>query len=201
MTERNKRSGTQSTQLLAGVHSVRSALRQGTVSVIELWVESQRRDQRIGELTALAQEAEIPVRQIDRKQLDQLAPEINHQGVVARAVVPSAQGERALEELLTGLEEPPFLLILDGIQDPHNLGACLRSADGAGVHAVIAPKDRSVGLTPVVCKVASGAVQGVPFFQVTNLARTLKQLKRDHHLWLVGTAGESQQNLYQAEDG
>ncbi|MCP4283408.1 MAG: 23S rRNA (guanosine(2251)-2'-O)-methyltransferase RlmB, partial [Gammaproteobacteria bacterium] len=109
------------------------------------------------------------------------------------------QGESALENLLINLDEPPFLLILDGVQDPHNLGACLRSADGAGVHAVIAPKDRSVGLTPVVRKVASGAAESTPFFQVTNLARTLKQLKRDYNLWLVGTAGESEQNMYTAD--
>jgi len=198
MTSGHERNGVQSTQLVAGVHSVRTALKRGAASVVELWVESRRRDRRIEEIIALAEKSGIQVNQIDREQLDRLLPDINHQGVAARAAVPAAQGESALENLLTNLDEPPLLLILDGVQDPHNLGACLRSADGAGVHAVITPKDRSVGLTPVVRKVASGAAESVPFFQVTNLARTLRQLKRDYAIWLVGTAGESDENLYQA---
>lgn len=198
MTKRDERAGVQSTQLIAGVHSVRTALKHGASSVVELWVESQRRDQRTKEIIALAGRSGITVNQVAREQLDLLLPGINHQGVAARTAVPSAQGERVLENLMTALDEPPFLLILDGVQDPHNLGACLRSADGAGVHAVIAPKDRSVGLTPVVCKVASGATESVPFIQVTNLARTLERLKRDYGLWLVGTAGESDNTLYQA---
>jgi len=199
MTKGGGRPGLQATQLVAGLHSVRTALSRSASSVVELQVESQRRDQRIAELIALAQKSDIPVNPIDRELLDRLLPGINHQGVAARIGIPPAQGESALENLLTGLDEPPFLLILDGVQDPHNLGACLRSADGAGVHAVIAPKDRCVGLTPVVCKVASGAAQSTPFFQVTNLARTLKQLKRDYNVWLIGTAGESDQELYQAD--
>ncbi|MCW8882915.1 MAG: 23S rRNA (guanosine(2251)-2'-O)-methyltransferase RlmB, partial [Sedimenticola sp.] len=107
--------------------------------------------------------------------------------------------ENSLESLLTKLDVPPFLLILDGVQDPHNLGACLRSADATGVHAVIAPKDRSVGLTPTACKVASGAAESIPFYQVTNLARTLKWLQSELGVWLVGTAGEAESSLYAAD--
>ena len=199
MTAGKERRGSQSTQLVAGIHSVRNSLMQGTLSVVELWVEAHRRDQRIGEIIALAEKSGIPVNQADREQLDRLLPGINHQGVAARTAVPSVLGESALENLLTNLDATPFLLDLDGVQDPHNLGACLRSADGAGVQAVIAPKDRSAGLTPVVSKVASGAAESVPFFQVTNLTRTLKQLQRDHGIWLVGTAGESERILYQAD--
>jgi len=198
MTRANGRTNS-SSDLIAGVHSVRSALAQKALPVAELWVESQRRDRRVAEILALAQQQGVLVSQIDREQLDLMLPGINHQGVIARTALPVAQGEKALEELLIGLSEPPFLLVLDGVQDPHNLGACLRSADGAGVHAVITPKDRSVGLTPVVCKVASGAAHSVPLFQVTNLVRTLQQIKRDHHLWLVGTAGEADQELYQID--
>ncbi len=199
MTAREDQSKTRSTQLVAGVHSVRTALKQSATSVVELWVESQRQDQRVRDILSLAKKSGITINQVDHEQLERLVPGINHQGVAACITVPSMQGESALENLLINLDEPPFLLILDGVQDPHNLGACLRSADGAGVHAVIAPKDRSVGLTPVVRKVASGAAESTPFFQVTNLARTLKQLKRDYNLWLVGTAGESEQNMYTAD--
>ena len=198
MKQRNEPAEIQATQLIAGVHTVRTLLNRSAFSVVELWVEPQRRDQRINEIVALAEKSGIRVTQAAREQLDRLLPGINHQGVAARTALASVQGESALENLLTALEEPPLLLVLDGVQDPHYLGACLRSADGAGVHAVIAPKDRSVGLTPVVCKVASGAAESVPFIQVTNLARTLARLKRDYGLWLVGTAGESSNTLYEA---
>jgi 23S rRNA (guanosine2251-2'-O)-methyltransferase len=113
--------------------------------------------------------------------------------------MPGAQDEDGLHALLEGLDRPPFVLVLDGVQDPHNLGACLRSADAAGVDAVVAPRDRSVGLTPVACKVASGAAETVPFFQVTNLVRTLEALRDAHRLWVVGTAGEAQTLIYDAD--
>jgi 23S rRNA (guanosine2251-2'-O)-methyltransferase len=118
--------------------------------------------------------------------------------VALRVKQQQTQDEPYLKALLKRLDEPPFLLILDGVQDPHNLGACLRSADGAGVHGIIAPRDRSVALTPTVRKVASGAAETVPFIQVTNLARTLKWLK-DEGVWLIGTAGEATQTLYEID--
>ena len=117
---------------------------------------------------------------------------------MARYEGPAPLGEKDLEELLDGLSEPPFLLVLDQVQDPQNLGACLRTADAAGVHAVIAPRDNAVGLTPTVHKVASGAARTIPFIQVTNLARCLRGLK-ERGVWLVGLAGEGEQTLYQAD--
>lgn len=187
-------------QLVAGLHSVRTALKHGAGALFEVWIEGVRKqDKRVREVIALARECGVPVRYVNRDQLDELTAGANHQGVAASARVPGAQDEKALEALLAGLEVPPFLLILDGVQDPHNLGACLRSADAAGIQAVIAPKDRSVGLTPTACKVASGAAETVPFIQVTNLARTLKGLQSEHGIWLVGTAGEAETALFAAD--
>ena len=127
-----------------------------------------------------------------------MVPGSNHQGVVASTLAPAARDEAFLKAQLQKQEKPPFLLILDGVQDPHNLGACLRSADAAGVQAVVAPKDRSTGLTAAACKVASGAADTVPFIQVTNLARTLRWLK-EQGIWLVGTAGEAGMSLYDVD--
>ncbi|WP_435684021.1 23S rRNA (guanosine(2251)-2'-O)-methyltransferase RlmB [Sedimenticola selenatireducens] len=187
-------------QLVAGLHSVRTALKHGAGSLLEIWVEGARKqDRRMREVIGLARESAVPVTYVSREQLDEMTEGSNHQGVAARTRVPSSLDEKALEELLAGLDVPPFLLILDGVQDPHNLGACLRSADATGIHAVIAPKDRSVGLTPTACKVASGAAETVPFIQVTNLARTLKGLQSEHGVWLVGTAGEAETPLYDAD--
>jgi len=175
---------------------VRTALKHGADTVIEIWVEAQRRDKRIQEILALARKAGVEVRRVPKEALDELLPDTNHQGIIARTRAPTSLGEKDLARLLERLDAPPFLLILDGVQDPHNLGACLRSADGAGVHAVIAPRDRSAGLTPTACKVASGAAERVPFFQVTNLARTLKWLRQEQGVWLVGTTGEAETNLF-----
>ena len=187
-------------QLVAGLHSVRTALKHGAGSLLEIWIEGARKqDRRIRELIGLARESAVRVSYVSREQLDEMTEGSNHQGVAARTRVPSSLGEKALEELLAGLDVPPFLLVLDGVQDPHNLGACLRSADATGVHAVITPKDRSVGLTPTACKVASGAAETAPFIQVTNLARTLKGLQTGHGVWLVGTAGEADASLYDAD--
>ncbi len=184
---------------IAGINSVRTALKHGADGVTEVWVEARRRDQKIREIIGSAKEAAVKIHQVDRSELDVMVPGVNHQGVVARVAVPAALGERDLESLLAQTEPPPLLLILDGVQDPHNLGACLRSADGAGVTAVIAPKDRSVGMTPTVCKVASGAAESVPFIQVTNLVRTMRWLQDEHRVWLVGTAGEAESTLYQID--
>ncbi|HEC15775.1 MAG TPA: 23S rRNA (guanosine(2251)-2'-O)-methyltransferase RlmB [Sedimenticola sp.] len=185
-------------QIIAGLHSVRTALRHAD-AVTELWVEARRHDRRIREILQLAREAKLRVSQVSRQELDALAPGANHQGVVARTQAPAALDEAALKGLIRGLDEAPFLLVLDGVQDPHNLGACLRSADAAGVHAVIAPKDRSVGLGPTVCKVASGAAETVPFVQVTNLARTLRWLRDEAGVWLVGTTGDAGSSLFEAD--
>jgi len=122
----------------------------------------------------------------------------NHQGVAARAKPVQAKGENELLSQLDALDGAPLLLVLDTITDPHNLGACLRTADAAGVHAVIAPKDKAVGITATVSKVACGAAESVPFYQVTNLARTLKELQ-DRGIWLFGTAGEASESVYKTD--
>ncbi len=187
------------TQRIAGLHSVRTALKHGAEAVEQLWVETRRRDRRIREVLDLAKQAGIRVTSASRKELDKLAAGINHQGVVAETRAPSTLDETALKALLADLDQPPFLLVLDGVTDPHNLGACLRSADAAGVHAVITPKDRSTGLTPTVCKVASGAAGTIPFVQVTNLSRTLRWLGDEAGIWLVGAASEAEASLYETD--
>ncbi len=179
-----------------GLHAVRVALERAQIT--ELWCDRQRHDERMEAIRRAAHQAGITVHETAPKQLSALLPDVRHQGVIATLRPAREQGERDLEELLQRLAHPPFLLVLDGVQDPHNLGACLRTADAVGVDAVIAPKDRAAGLTATVRKVACGAAQTVPFIRVTNLARTLRQL-RSSGIWLIGTAGETSQELYQTE--
>lgn len=183
---------------MTGIHSVRSALKYGPAGVGELWLDRGRRDRRLAELAEAARQGGIRIRQVTVEELDQAAQGTNHQGALAWVRSPAARPQQDLDALLDDIDGPPLLLLLDAVQDPHNLGACLRTADAAGVHAVIAPKDRSAGLTPVVSKVASGAAETVPFIQVTNLARTMEQLK-ERGLWLIGTAGETASELYERD--
>lgn len=190
-------------QVIFGIHAVQAALEQAvaepaTASVQELWLDSRRQDQRHALLQQLAADAGIVVHEADRTTLARLAPEGRHQGVVARISQPLVRDEADLSRLLENLETPAFFLVLDGVQDPHNLGACLRSADAAGVHGVIVPRDRAVSLTPTVIKVASGAAQTVAFFQVTNLARTLRDLKQAG-VWLLALDGQAEQSLYETD--
>ncbi len=184
------------TQRLYGLHTVRSRLIHNQ-AISQLWVLATRRDQAMQTVIELAAEKNIPIEYLAREQLDALVAGANHQGVVAEC-----QHERAvflpLESLLAELKHPAMLLILDQIQDPHNLGACLRTADGAGVDAVIAPKDHSVGLTAAVCKVACGAAETVPFYPVTNLARTLAMIKA-FGIWVYGFAAEASRSLYEVD--
>lgn len=180
-----------------GIHSVRVLLQRSPQRVRQLWLSSSRDSaSRLQELRALAEQAEITVVDAEDSQLDQLADGERHQGVVVaiapRASDPETQLEQALESLG---DTPPLLLVLDGVTDPHNLGACLRSADAAGVAAVIVPRDRAAGLTPVVRKVAAGAAESVPLVQVVNLARTLRELK-ERGVWLVGTSDVAVRTLY-----
>ena len=184
---------------VVGLNAVRTALKHGAGRVSGLWVDVARHDRRLQELIDAAKGQGIALHRVDRETLDRLAGGANHQGAVASVAAPAARDEAGLHALLERLDHPPFVLMLDGVQDPHNLGACLRSADAAGVDAVVAPRDRSVGLTPVTCKVASGAAESVPFFQVTNLARTLETLRDAHRLWVVGTAGDADTLVYDAD--
>ena len=183
-------------KMLAGFHAVKSRLRQKADSVREIYVDAERKDARVKELKALAEKLDVRVIPVDAKRLDGMAGGTRHQGVVAQA--DDLKMPQFVEDVLDTLDETPFLLILDGVQDPHNLGACLRVADGAGAHAVIAPKDRSCGLTMSAIKVASGAAETVPFIAVTNLARTMRDLK-DRGIWLVGADDSATQSIYQAK--
>lgn len=185
-------------QIILGLHSVQSSLKNAPDRIQKLLILKERADQKIKEIIQLAEKNKIKVEWVGRKQLDELTKNENHQGVIAFCHTIKTYHEEDLFVLLDQLTVPAFLLILDGIQDPHNLGACMRTADAAGVHAVIAPKDKSVGLTPTVSKVASGALEAVPFIQVTNLARTLTKLKAQN-IWLIGAAEDAPQ-LYSKVD-
>jgi 23S rRNA (guanosine2251-2'-O)-methyltransferase len=181
---------------LAGFHAVTARLRQKPGTVSEIYIDATRVDGRARDLRKLAEKLGVRVIPVDSKRLDGMSGGARHQGVVAQAE--PVDMPQFIEDVLEGLEEPPLLLVLDGVQDPHNLGACLRVADGAGAHAVIAPKDRSVGLTLAAMKVASGAAESVPYIAVTNLARTMRDLK-DRGIWLIGTTDSAPQTLYEAK--
>ncbi len=180
-------------RFIFGFHAVVSRLRQHAGSVREVYLDQSRNDRRARDLAQVATERGVRVITVDAARLDGMTQHAKHQGVAARVETgPLAQD---LDSLLDGLHEPALLLVLDGVTDPHNLGACLRVADAMGVHAVIAPKDRAVGITPAVEKVASGAADTVPFIAVTNLARTMRELK-ERQIWLIGADQDAEQELY-----
>ena len=185
-----------SPKVLFGFHAVGVRLRTAPKSIIELYVDASRRDARMRQFLQKAQEAGLRPIEADGLRLARLAGSAGHQGVVAR--VEALQASTSLDDLLDGLQEPPLLLVLDGVTDPHNLGACLRVADGAGAHAVIAPKDHAVGINATVAKVASGAAETMPYFMVTNLARTLGELK-ERNIWCLGLSDEADRSLYESE--
>jgi len=186
------------TNRVVGHHAVTELLRQQPESIVELFVQADRRDRRMQELRDLAKSNKIGVQELSKADLDKLGVR-GHQGVVATASGgKDALSEQDLPALLDAAQSAPLLLVLDGVTDPHNLGACLRSADAAGVTAVIIPKDKAVGLTPVVRKVASGAAETVPLVVVTNLARCLQSLQ-EQGIWLVGTDDEATVSLYQQD--
>ncbi|MBV9576484.1 MAG: 23S rRNA (guanosine(2251)-2'-O)-methyltransferase RlmB [Gammaproteobacteria bacterium] len=187
-----------SKQFLFGLHTVEALLKKQSERIIKLCLQAERKDKKIEALVLLAKQQHIPVEWISKQALDRMTQEANHQGVVAFCSNAVSYSEADLKLLLQNLSGTPFLLILDGVQDPHNLGACFRVADAAGVHAIIAPKDKSASVTAVVSKVASGAAETVPFVQVTNLARTLEELKA-LGIWIYGAAGEADQALYQTD--
>lgn len=184
-------------QWLYGIHTVQTLLKTDAGRISELRFLRGRKDQRLQTLQALADRQGIPWCWVKREDLDQLA-EGNHQGVVALCGAGAVADEAYLEQLLTQLSDDPLLLVLDGVTDPHNLGACLRSADAAGVNAVIVARDRSVGMTPTVRKVASGAAESIPFVMVTNLARTLGRLKAAG-IWVIGADGGADELLYDTD--
>ena len=185
----------QQDDIIFGFHSVEAALRNDAANILQLLVEKDRNDQRVKQLIQLADSQGIAIEFVRKTDLEKRCHSNHTQGIAAR-YRSSPLKETSLDDLLN--KKDLFLLVLDGVTDPHNLGACLRSADAAGVDAVLAPKDRAAGLTPVVRKVACGAAESVPFIQVTNLARTLKELQ-DAGVWIVGTAGEAEQYIYDVE--
>ncbi len=180
-------------QVLFGFHAVTVRLKSAPASVIEVHVDSSRRDQRMRQFVDRARDAGVKLIDSDDERLHKLSGSHRHQGVAAR-VEPVALSH-SLDDTLDAVDGVPLLLVLDGITDPHNLGACLRVADGAGAQAVIAPKDHAVGLNATVAKVASGAADTVPYFMVTNLARTLNELK-ERDIRIIGTAEDAPQSLY-----
>lgn len=185
-----------SPKVLFGFHAVGVRLRTAPKTIVELYVDATRRDARMRQFVQKAQEAGLRPIEADGLRLARLAGSAGHQGVVAR--VEPLPVAHSLDDLLDGLQGPPLLLVLDGVTDPHNLGACLRVADGAGAHAVIAPKDHAVGINATVAKVASGAAETVPYFMVTNLARTLGELK-ERNIWCLGLSDEATETLYQSD--
>ncbi len=178
-----------------GIHSVESVLNRRPQNIIQLFLQKNRKDKAFATIEALAKQNGIKIQNLDRKKMDERAYG-NHQGVIAEVKVADANMNESQLLELAKEREKLFLLILDGVTDPHNLGACIRTADAAGVDAIVLPKDRSASLNPTSRKVACGAAENVPLVKVTNLSRFLKQLKEEF-VWVVGTAGEAQQTIYQ----
>lgn len=194
-------------KVLFGFHAVGVRLKTAPQSIVEIYFEPTRRDARMRQFIDKVNEAGVRLIEADGMRLAKLAGSHGHQGVAAR--VHELAQVTSLDELLEQLEAanldkpvaervPPLILVLDGVTDPHNLGACLRVADGAGVHAVIAPKDHAAGINATVAKVASGAAETVPYFMVTNLARTLNELK-ERNIWIIGTSDVAPRTLYQTD--
>lgn len=195
MSINNKRSAG---DLLIGIHSVASAMHQRPEQLIEVLVAKDSKNPRVNELLDEAKAHGIKLSYQSRAQLDRLADDNRHQDIVAWFDATNIYSEKQLAEVLDKAGDNPLLLILDGVQDPHNLGACLRTAEAAGVAAVIYPRDKSTGLTPVARRAAAGAAEVIPLIEVTNLARVLRQLK-DRGIWLAGTSDKAYQDVYSVD--
>ena len=183
-------------ETIFGMHAVESILLNDPANILEVWLEMNRTDKRMMQLVSQFNRLGVSIQYIKKKDLENRCDSKKTQGVALRYRASSKKTGQSLYDLMK--KDNAFFLILDGVQDPHNLGACLRSAEAAGVDAVIAPKDRAVGITSTVRKVACGAAEAVPFIQVTNLARTLKEM-RDEFVWVVGAAGEAESTIYQTK--
>ncbi len=185
-------------ELVFGIHAVNALLKAAPERFIEIWLLKGREDERLMPIINLARKYDLPAQMVNRKVLDDKSKGEQHQGVVARVKQGKQLSENDLDDIIAQAERnntSPFLLILDGVTDPHNLGACLRNADAAGVHAIVVPKDNAAKITATVRKVAVGAAETVPLVQVTNLARTMKTLQK-MGVWIIGTAGETDTCLY-----
>lgn len=181
-----------------GLHAAQAALDYSTEKIKQAWLVKDNKNPRLQNLLSALQKQGIPVQRLDRRKLDQLSGGTQHQNIILEVALPQVRSEAELQAVIPTLTAPPFLLILDHVQDPHNLGACLRTADAAGIQGIIITKDQAVGITPTVCKVACGAAESVPVYRVTNLVRTLKWLKQQG-LWVIGAAGEASESLYQTD--
>jgi len=196
----DKRNEAQS-HFIFGLHAIQAALELPVSRVTEIWLADERHDDRIAAIQAAAKPHKLLVNKVTKAKLDEMMPDVRHQGGIAKCSPLKELSEPDLLKLADDLIDKgtaPLLLILDGVQDPHNLGACLRTAEAAGAHAVIAPKDRASGLTATAMKVSSGSAERLPFVQVTNLARLLRELQQTG-VWLVGTSGDSSSALYEIE--
>jgi 23S rRNA (guanosine2251-2'-O)-methyltransferase len=183
---------------IVGLHAAQSALMYSPQKISRAWIDSERHDKRLETLLETLLTLDVAIEKVERKKLDKLADGMNHQGVVLEVALPEELSENALKVAVENLTENALFLVLDNVQDPHNLGACLRTADATGVHGIIITKDNAVGITPTVCKVASGAAETVPVYVVTNLARTLRWLKTEG-VWVIGTAGEAENTLFKSD--
>ncbi len=181
-----------------GIHAVQSTLDYSPQKIHNAWIGQNRNDRRLQKLSNKLSELNIQTVKADRKTLDKLSDGKNHQGIIIEAELPQARTEDDLKQAVGHLAEPAFFLVMDHVQDPHNLGACLRTADAVGVHGVIVTKDQAAGITPAVCKVACGAAETVPVYQVTNLARILNWMK-EQGIWVVGATGDALQTAYQTD--
>ncbi len=184
------------TRVVTGFHAVTARLRHAPESIEALYVDGQRRDGRMQQLLVRAESAGVRVTVAEAARLQRLAAGSTHQGVVA--VCREVAVARTLDDVLAGADARTLLLLLDGVTDPRNLGACMRAADAAGAQAVIVPRDRSANLTPVVAGAAAGAAEALPLLAVTNLARAMEEI-RDAGVWIVGAAGEAQRTLYEID--
>ena len=181
-----------------GVHAAQAALDHSANKIHKVWVDTQRKDQKHLSMINQLQKLGCMIEKTDRKRLDKLTDNKNHQGIVLEVEIPSVHSEEELKHKVQAMTDVPLFLVLDQVQDPHNLGACLRTADAAGVHGIIITKDNASTITSTVCKVASGAAETVPVYQVTNLARTLRWLK-EQNIWLMGTSGNTNQSVFSAD--
>lgn len=183
---------------IVGIHAVESAVRNDPERVLEIWIKTGRQDQRVGDIQKLASRSKIPIQTVDAGTFGKQAGSAKHQGILAFYAAADTLNENDLFTLLEKQDGPAMLLVLDGVTDPHNLGACMRTADAAGVSAVIVPKDNAVSINPTVRKVASGAVDSIPFVEVTNLSRVLDKLRQEG-FWVVGTSDKATQDLYEID--
>jgi 23S rRNA (guanosine2251-2'-O)-methyltransferase len=185
-------------ELICGPHAVLAALKAHPEEIDALWVSNERRDPRVSAVMAAAHAARVKVHRSPRAALDRMSEDVPHQGVIARRLSVPRPAHENLAEFAAAIAGKPLLLVLDGVQDPHNLGACLRVADASGAHAVVVPRDRAAPLSAVARRAAAGAAETLPIFQVTNLARALEELK-EAGVWIIGTAADAEQDVFDAD--